>query len=195
MFPFFQNFKAEPGLKCLQGFTLAELLIALAILGVMATFTIPKILAANAEQQKKAVFKETIAALSAITVDASQNLSVVRSDVKDFFRQRLNYTKIFSTNVLTEGCWSAAGNADAYLLANGAAITDINGGAIAQDRETIEIDWDGPLKGANTLGDDKLSLVLCFAATYCNTVRGASQAGAVGPNNGASIALWTSIFN
>lgn len=51
--------------KCRLGFTLAELLIALAILGVFATFTIPKILTAQQNSQKSAAAKEVIAAVSA----------------------------------------------------------------------------------------------------------------------------------
>ncbi|MEB3286156.1 MAG: prepilin-type N-terminal cleavage/methylation domain-containing protein [Vampirovibrionales bacterium] len=42
----------------LKGFTLAELLIALAILGVIATFTIPKVLTAQANSKNNAIAKE-----------------------------------------------------------------------------------------------------------------------------------------
>lgn len=50
--------------KQLLGFTLAELLIALAILGVVATFTIPKILVAQQSVKEKAIAKEAIAAIT-----------------------------------------------------------------------------------------------------------------------------------
>ena len=46
------------------GFTLAELLIALAILGVIATFTIPKVLHAQQSSQYKAAGKEMVGMIS-----------------------------------------------------------------------------------------------------------------------------------
>lgn len=46
--------------KPIPAFTLAELLIALAILGVIATFTIPKILATQQTQQYNAIAKDDI---------------------------------------------------------------------------------------------------------------------------------------
>ena len=57
-----------PAVRCLAlskhlAFTLAELLIALGILGILATMTIPKVLQANMEARKRAVFKETISML------------------------------------------------------------------------------------------------------------------------------------
>lgn len=45
-------------------FTLAELLIALAILGVIATFTIPKVLASQTSAKYKAIGKEAAAMVS-----------------------------------------------------------------------------------------------------------------------------------
>ncbi len=47
-----------------QGFTLAELLIALAILGVIATFTIPKILSSSQNGQNTAIAKEAASMVS-----------------------------------------------------------------------------------------------------------------------------------
>jgi prepilin-type N-terminal cleavage/methylation domain-containing protein len=49
----------------LIGFTLAELLIALTILGEIAAFTIPKIISSQQNGQKRAVTKEMIAMFSA----------------------------------------------------------------------------------------------------------------------------------
>jgi prepilin-type N-terminal cleavage/methylation domain-containing protein len=47
-----------------KGFTLAELLIALAILGLIATFTIPKIVSAQRSERARSGAKETAAMLS-----------------------------------------------------------------------------------------------------------------------------------
>jgi len=46
-----------------KGFTLAELLIALALLGVIAAFTIPKVLQATGTQENAAKLKETVSSL------------------------------------------------------------------------------------------------------------------------------------
>ncbi len=60
-----------PTPKASTGFTLAELLIALAILGVIATFTIPKILTAQQSQQYNAIAKEDASILSGALQQAS----------------------------------------------------------------------------------------------------------------------------
>lgn len=51
-------------MKANRAFTLAELLIALAILGVIATFTIPKVLSSQQSSQSKAIAKEAASMIS-----------------------------------------------------------------------------------------------------------------------------------
>lgn len=47
-----------------KGFTLAELLVALAILGIIATFTIPKLLTTQRDQRWNAAYKEAVSMVS-----------------------------------------------------------------------------------------------------------------------------------
>lgn len=53
-------------MRCIaqKGFTLAELLIALSILGVIATFTIPKVLQSQQNGKYNTMAKEAIATIS-----------------------------------------------------------------------------------------------------------------------------------
>src|SRR5688572_24614196 len=53
--------------KCVKAFTLAELLIALAILGVIATFTIPKVLQAQGKEDRYSRAREVSSTLAAVT--------------------------------------------------------------------------------------------------------------------------------
>ena len=76
------------------GFTLAELLIALAILGVIATFTIPKIITAQVNSQFKAVAKEDISALSAAFNQLQLNGGVTSGTKPSDLIQYLNYVEL-----------------------------------------------------------------------------------------------------
>lgn len=80
--------------KCTRGFTLAELLIALAILGVIATFTIPKVLVTQQAAKEKAIAKEAIAAISnAFQVYGLENMISASSSPKDL-TPYLNYVRL-----------------------------------------------------------------------------------------------------
>ena len=66
------------------GFTLAELLIALVILGVIATFTIPKVLSSQQSNQWKSQAKEVASMISgAYSVYQSENSASASTTTAD----------------------------------------------------------------------------------------------------------------
>lgn len=113
--------------KFLNGFTLAELLIALAILGVIATFTIPKILGAQQDSRNNAIAKEIVGTMSAameslrLSGDLDQNTNI--ADLVPY----LNYAKILSSGSIDGlyGSGTSTLNCAVYIclqMHNGAVI-------------------------------------------------------------------------
>lgn len=84
-----------------SGFTLAELLIALAILGIIATFTIPKILSSQQNGQFNSAAKEAIAAVSEAYYNYKLNASVDASTAMPDLTPFLNYTAVVTTSSLS----------------------------------------------------------------------------------------------
>jgi len=95
------------------GFTLAELLIALAILGVIATFTIPKVLQSQQNGKYKAIGKEfagTMAqAFQKYRLQNGDNPTMQAQDITPY----LNYVKVVTDSSLQadgapwDGGWTA----------------------------------------------------------------------------------------
>lgn len=132
-----------------HAFTLAELLIALGILGVIATFTIPKILTAQQDAKKWAIFKEDVAAAQQGTWElvqsgeielASHSCGVASPIVASLFDTKFNYTSSTGSSTLRT-----------YYITNGSTIRFAQGNSI-----DFRIDYDGPNAGNNTYGDDLL---------------------------------------
>jgi len=80
-------------MKRSKGFTLAELLIALAILGVIATFTIPKVLQASSSGQNTAVAKEAAGMISGAFQAYALNNTVAAGDKATAITPFMNYVK------------------------------------------------------------------------------------------------------
>src|SRR5262249_44303219 len=80
-----------------KGFTLAELLIALVILGVIATFTIPKVLVAQQDQKYDAIAKETAAMISGAYQVYQQNNTVTSTTSFQDMTPYMNYVRLFTT--------------------------------------------------------------------------------------------------
>lgn len=154
-----------------KGFTLAELLIALTILGVIATFTIPKILQGQQNAQRKSIVKETVASFSQIAYEGYLKGELDTSNYSDYFLTRLNAIKICPNDSEAEGCWDTgtqphiANHSDypGMVLANGAYITGVSGYDFGNGVKCSGqyIDWNGTA-GPNIPGQDIVEFISSY---------------------------------
>ncbi|MCE3234384.1 MAG: hypothetical protein K0Q50_564 [Vampirovibrio sp.] len=186
----------ERHLKRRGGFTLAELLICLAILAEIATFTIPKMLYAQQSQQKKAVLKETIGSISGVLMLGLQSGQLdPTTNMDTYFLSNLNAVKVCPTNAQTEGCWSVAvqgsrmeDNEPGLILHSGAVVVGF--GDTSNPANGVMIDWNGTA-GPNIQGDDQLHIGYCIT-TSCSSGwvsgGGPTRPGAIGVDRNATAA-------
>ncbi len=112
-------------------FTISELLIALGIIGLIATFTVPKVLNGIDQTQKESVFKQTLGMLHTVLAEGYVDGNLEDCGFVNYFRDRLNYRKHCSTSSDTQGCWPPNGyeyrphfeeSKAGFVLHNGAMI-------------------------------------------------------------------------
>jgi len=100
--------------KIAKGFTLAEILITLLIVGTVASLVIPALIAETQNAELKAAWKKSFAEISQatikMTIDNGGSLKNVFSDnnsVRDEYLLYLNHIKICN-DASNEGCWHAS---------------------------------------------------------------------------------------
>lgn len=171
------------------GFTLAELLISLVILGEIATFTIPKVLNAQQDGRRVAIFKETIGVLSEITYMGYLTGELTSSNVASYYTSKLNAVKICPNNAFTEQCWAHSGgsNEPGFILHNGATLSGFNNFGPGNG---VELDWNGP-QSPNIEGQDIIALQICFG-TPCYY---GARAGTVTTYTATSETMFQTLFN
>ncbi len=183
------------------GFTLAELLSALAILGVIATFTIPKVLQGQQDQRRISIFKETIASVHQVLYnDWILTGGEMSTHDRALMFANLNYIKQCPGGAAADGCHSdfgAAGIDPAVIIHNGAVVGDLDGyntsfGTGAKVA-AIKIDWNGE-DLPNTLGDDQISVFINVGTATTTLLTTGIRPGEIGTPAGASRNLYESIF-
>ncbi len=187
--------------KSCTAFTLAELLIALALLGVIATFTIPKIMQSQQNERRKAVFRETFGALSQPLYHG-----VIKGQISNlgeywtYLQNNLNAVK-FCTNASTQGCWSGSTdnvNNDptnrGILMHNGAMVTDFESSGFIDDN--IWIDWNGT-EGPNLHCEDQIPVAIFMGTDIVDGISG--RAGQIkyriNPPGSMAASCSASVFN
>lgn len=101
--------------KSNQGFTLAELLISLAILGVIATFTIPKILSSSTNSQNTAIAKEAASMISGAYQNYALNNTVAAGTTAGLLTQYMNYVSVDTATTYTGSAGTALQTCTATL--------------------------------------------------------------------------------
>lgn len=143
-------------LKRFKGFTLAELLIALAILGVIATFTIPKILNSQSNGQNNAIGHEVAGMVGAAYQQHMLNGYLSSSTKSSDYTQYMNYVAVDSTTTIddVQGNGTVSCSSAQFMclkLHNGAMLlirpTETYGGTTTTNAILFLLDPDGQANG------------------------------------------------
>lgn len=138
-----------------KGFTLAELLIALAILGTIATFTIPKVLQSSNNSQATAIAKDVAGmiagAYQAYQLENTGGAATTASNIAAY----MNYVKLSTANDGLCSSRSLGGTTDPCIqLHNGGVIhyytANSFGGTTNSHTLVFNIDPDGNKTGFST---------------------------------------------
>lgn len=191
--------------KASFAFTLAELLIAVAILGIIATFTIPKILAAQKNAADNSAAKEAIGAVSAILYRMRMNgtLSTTTTPA-DVFAQ-MNYVSYDTASQIDSvpgsSTFQCVSGDPCIRLHNGAVLIDQTpgGGGFAGSATTdclqFAVDPDGKVTDGTTNGPGKSLIFAVYynglTVTYADKLPGTKVGGTSwGPGSTAEIPSW-----
>lgn len=169
------------------GFTLAELLIALAILGIIATFTIPKILMAQQSAEYKAKAKEAAGMIAAAYASySSQNTASASTKIADL-TSYMNFVRIDATassiddkQTLGSTTCNAGGGGGCLVLHNGGRIRYSNdgfGGTASTNAVEFYFDPNGSYGGTTNGPDKSVQLFLYYNGRM--STRGTSAANTV----------------
>jgi prepilin-type N-terminal cleavage/methylation domain-containing protein len=178
-------------MKVNSGFSIVELLIAITLTGLIATFAIPKIMTATQNANRDAVFKET----EQVVFEALEE-GVIKGTITqgpgvswyDYLATKLNYRKGCRTGLFAGGCvgatyFNASRRGDpGFVMPNGAIVIAMNFAF-----GDIFIDWNGE-KGPNETGKDVIQYVFVpptESSDYCGVPAGdmgVPEYGCAGPD-------------
>lgn len=149
--------------RAISGFTLAELLIALSILGIIATFTIPKVLVSQQDTTYKANAKDVMAAMSAAYHQCKLEGRLTTATKIGDLTPYLNYVRVNTTSVddnYGDPTLNCAGSTyDCLNLHNGGVLAYRDsasfGGSASTNALPFFFDPDGKVTDGTTNGPGK----------------------------------------
>jgi prepilin-type N-terminal cleavage/methylation domain-containing protein len=173
------------------GFTLAELLIALAILGVIAAFTIPKVLQSQQDGRYKAIAQESVASVSDAFQRYKQANTVTSATSITDLLPYLNYVKMETGGLQVDNnYWSSGAQAcdgvswSCLRLHNGAILIydgSIFNGTATTNMFYFSVDPDGKLtqSGSPVQGQGKVADFFLYyngrVTTYGDCIAGTTS--------------------
>lgn len=185
-----------------RGFTLAELLIALLIIGEIATFTIPKVITAQQNLQNTSKMKDTAAMVSAAYQEAVLNGAVTINTRLQDLTPYFNYISVDTSSTIDDivgyGSQNCAGGFPCYRLHSGALLLDRASfaGTGTTNAMLMHLDLDGTYSGSTTGTGKSVMLVLFYNGRIAS--RGQLSTGVTSsqgtwgtePNGDPSWATW-----
>ena len=152
-----------------SGFSLSELMIALAVVGTISALAMPSFMENMKQQRKKAVFKETFTAIAHAVNEGVQSgdMDPAGAGAPEYLTQQMNALKTCAVGTECTG-W-ATGHSATYpsirgvVLNNGAAVDFVNyiyyWAAI--------VDWDGKIAGPSSGPDQSIydTIILIYNPT------------------------------
>lgn len=152
-----------------SGFTLAEVLVTLMIIGVIAAMTIPSLMQSTSQQEYKAAFKKAVSMLNqAVTLtyalDGTDGTDYTSTNFFNLMTQRLN---VMSSTTGSYELYTADGmyfKAMAGVAADGASSNkcEINNGTLKTNVcSVVKIDVNG-MKGPNKSSDSTTKIYDIF---------------------------------
>jgi prepilin-type N-terminal cleavage/methylation domain-containing protein len=161
-----------------KGFTLSELLIAIAILGVIAAFTLVKVLQVTDTAQNKAKFKEALATLNQPLFEGVQSGAInpnysVSSNNGEYILSKILGNKVCPSNSQSEGCAPSSQTGYPFdldepgvVLHNGVMMYGFNNNLYGVNGVVLDANGE---TGPNTVGQDQLVMVYCYDPLGCDS--------------------------
>jgi prepilin-type N-terminal cleavage/methylation domain-containing protein len=167
-------------------FTLSELLVAVAILGLIATFTVPKVLQGVENNRRVALFRETYSIVSSLTSEYLMSPSPTLN-LRDYLFSKLQTLKVCPNGVLPDGCRTVATDHSAtdarsgVLMVNGVIVNIATYPTANSATITIDYNGDGGPNIASAQTADNIILECNGESFDLDTSRGYYDATKVSP--------------